>query len=64
MHPGDMVGGGVDDGPCCDKCGAPITTGMMAVFCPRAKDCEFWPTDEAGEIFIMQLRASGDSNDQ
>ena len=28
--------------PCCDKCGAEITTGLMAVFCPRHRECEFW----------------------
>lgn len=28
--------------PRCDKCGAEITTGLMAVFCPRGKECEFW----------------------
>lgn len=32
-----------DDGPKCDKCGLPITTGLMAVFCPLDKECEFWP---------------------
>jgi hypothetical protein len=26
----------------CDKCGAEITTGLMAVFCPKGKECEFW----------------------
>jgi len=33
-----------DDCPKCDTCGAPITTGLMAVFCPR-KDCEFMPPE-------------------
>jgi len=28
--------------PCCGKCGALITTGAMALFCPAGKDCEFW----------------------
>jgi hypothetical protein len=28
--------------PCCDKCGAEITTGFMALFCPKRKECEFW----------------------
>lgn len=31
-----------DDDPRCDKCGAPITTGLMAVFCPAGRQCEFW----------------------
>ena len=40
--------------PTCDKCGAPITTGFMAVFCPQAEDCEFW-VPEASE-FLHELR--------
>lgn len=32
------------DDPKCDKCGAPIDTGLMAVFCPR-NDCEFMPEE-------------------
>ena len=28
--------------PKCDKCGAEITTGAMALFCEHGKDCEFW----------------------
>ncbi len=28
--------------PTCDKCGAPVTTGLMAAFCPRFRDCEFY----------------------
>lgn len=31
-----------DDEPRCDKCGAPITTGLMAAFCPNGKGCEFY----------------------
>jgi hypothetical protein len=30
--------------PKCDTCGAEITTGLMAVFCPRG-DCEFMPPE-------------------
>lgn len=30
--------------PRCDTCGAEITTGLMAVFCPR-QDCEFLPPE-------------------
>ena len=33
----------------CEKCGAPVTTGLMAVFCPRGKSCEFW-VDAAEEL--------------
>jgi len=46
----------IPDGPTCDKCGAPITTGLMAAFCPMWDECEFWPEDEEGERFIMQFR--------
>jgi phage FluMu protein Com len=28
--------------PSCNKCGAPVTTGLMAAFCPKRKECEFW----------------------
>lgn len=28
--------------PHCDKCGAEITTGLMAAFCELGKECEFW----------------------
>jgi hypothetical protein len=28
--------------PCCDRCGAPVTTGVMALICPYEKRCEFW----------------------
>jgi hypothetical protein len=28
--------------PTCDKCGVPITTGMMVMICPRRESCEFW----------------------
>lgn len=39
-----------DDCPRCDTCGAPVTTGLMAVFCPR-KDCEFMPPEGLPEPF-------------
>lgn len=44
----------MDDDPKCDKCGAPITTGLMAVFCPKGDDCEFFVADQAE--FIHELR--------
>jgi hypothetical protein len=28
--------------PRCEKCGAPVETGAMALICPFGKDCEFW----------------------
>ena len=37
----------------CDKCGAEITTGMMAAFCPRREGCEFWPHDADPESIRM-----------
>lgn len=38
-----------DPDPTCGKCGAPITTGMMAVLCPRGRQCEFVMDDEHWE---------------
>ena len=34
-----------DTTPKCDTCGAEVTTGMMAAFCPRREGCEMWPKD-------------------
>ena len=31
-----------EQAPRCDKCGAEITTGLMAAYCPQGKECEFW----------------------
>jgi hypothetical protein len=28
--------------PKCDKCGAEVTTGLMAAFCPQKEQCEFY----------------------
>jgi hypothetical protein len=42
------------DEPTCEKCGAPITTGLMAAFCPRGKDCEFW--NPAVDEFMAEFR--------
>ena len=33
----------------CDKCGAEVTTGMMAALCPAREACEFWPADADAE---------------
>lgn len=41
----------------CEKCGAEITTGLMAVFCPKKQECEFWPQDVESQKFILDLRA-------
>lgn len=27
---------------CCDKCGAPVETSMMALICPFEQRCAFW----------------------
>jgi hypothetical protein len=32
-----------DETPTCDKCGAPIETGMMALLCPLRTECALWP---------------------
>lgn len=42
--------------PTCDKCGAPISTGLMAVICPEDEQCAFWPTDLGGQIFVRKMR--------
>ena len=34
---------------CCGKCGAPITTGAMALLCPYGRQCEFVGDDEHWE---------------
>ena len=44
------------ESPRCDKCGVEITTGLMAVFCPRGAECEFYPDDVDGQKFIDELR--------
>lgn len=36
--------------PKCDTCGAPVTTGAMALICPRREQCEFWNDDCAAWI--------------
>lgn len=28
--------------PRCDKCGAPVTTGAMAILCQHGQDCPLW----------------------
>lgn len=44
--------------PVCETCGAELTTGLMAVFCPRGKECEFYPDDKEGQKFVEELRES------
>ena len=38
--------------PKCDRCGAPMTTGLMAAICPRREGCEFWPDDKDSQDFL------------
>jgi hypothetical protein len=42
--------------PKCDRCDAPITTGMMALICPHGRQCAFVDDDEHWQI-IEGLRA-------
>jgi hypothetical protein len=37
---------GHDDCPKCDKCGVPVTTGMLPMLCPHARACAFVEDDE------------------
>jgi hypothetical protein len=45
----------MNDDPKCDKCGAPITTAMMAAICPHRERCEFWPDDAESQAFLDSL---------
>lgn len=44
--------------PRCDKCYAPICTGLMAVFCTFGDACEFFPDDDEPDLqrFIRGMR--------
>lgn len=47
--------------PRCDKCGAEITTGLMAVFCQQGKECAFY-TPELDDFMAnlgLERRANG-----
>lgn len=35
-----------DECPKCDKCGVPVTTGMLAMMCPHGRACAFVDDDE------------------
>jgi hypothetical protein len=39
--------------PTCEKCGAPITTGMMALLCPGREECAMFPEDADPEFVAM-----------
>jgi len=43
------------DGPTCDRCGAPVTTGAMAAWCPHRERCEFWPDDPESQELLDNL---------
>jgi hypothetical protein len=32
--------------PKCDRCGAPVTTGAMALMCPHGRQCAFVESDD------------------
>lgn len=61
-----------DDRPKCDKCGAPVTTGAMALFCPHARACAFveddahWQTIEEfrDDFWIARAAAAMAGEDQ
>lgn len=42
-----------EEGPRCGKCGAEMTTALMAAFCPAKRKCEFW-TPEL-DTFLAKL---------
>jgi hypothetical protein len=43
------------DGACptCEKCGAPIESGLIALLCPGRQECAMWPSDGAGDFESM-----------
>jgi len=41
--------------PVCDKCGAPMTTAFMAVFCPQREQCAFFPAEPDLQEFIRSM---------
>jgi hypothetical protein len=43
------------DEPKCDRCGAAITTGMMALMCPHARQCALVDGDENWQT-VEELR--------
>lgn len=51
--------------PTCDTCGAPVTTGMMVIICPRRMRCEFYDHDfdEDTKKFLFRSWLEQDSSD-
>lgn len=45
-----------DEGPHCDTCGKEMCSALMAAFCPRHRECEFWPHDPDGDEFMQDMR--------
>lgn len=41
--------------PSCEDCGAPITTGLMALLCPKRTACAMWPEGMADEGVICEM---------
>lgn len=50
-----------DSTPLCPRCGAEITTGLMAVYCPQGDSCHFFPDDNTSgnQDFVRSLRVDG-----
>lgn len=45
------------ESPTCDECGEELTTGMMALFCPRAEKCSMYLTlDEESQEWVREFR--------
>lgn len=51
MYCGSQTGCDCREIPICDKCGAPIETGMMAMLCPGREECALWPEEGIGPVF-------------
>lgn len=41
--------------PTCEKCGAPLTTGAMALLCPGREECAFWPEEGISDEFAAMF---------
>lgn len=42
------------EGPHCDTCGAPLTSGLQAVMCPRGRACEFWDLEHDATLVLLR----------
>src|SRR5579872_2805901 len=41
--------------PTCEKCGAPVTTGAMALICPNCEQCFFWPDEGISDTWLKMF---------